>query len=903
VSAVPNPQAAEQELARPRFSLFSKRKQPRATTRAGDAEDFVQPRRNADLPFNKLASALPYTAWDEESRLFLIEGDKPDTVESVGFCLELRPQTGSSEEMADYLTTLFTSGAPPDTGVQIQIFGSPDLTNFCDQFERVTQTEAAFEAGSARQEQARLLRTMMERRREFYEKGAREGLFADLNFRMRDFRALVSVVVPVPKTVRGKFQVANEAWLGSSQTRAWFTQIGVLRETFITSLKSYFLFSHEHGPADLINWCAAILNIQRTVAGDRFDLEYDPGREIRHQILASDTKIVESEMDLEFSDERHPAVAMRGLSIRSYPKAFALQGMNNLMGSTTNTTLSYPCPFLVTLGVRLLDYDSEKNKTVLKAARATQGSESPMARFQPDMIDKKADWDIAQAAFDDGKGVVKLYHQVLLFTSPEELSRSEQAARAIWRAENFDTATDRKMQKQALLSSLPMMFGPLLQRDMSIAMRTSTKTVFNAANMMPILAEPTGVGAPVLTLFGRRGQAMGIDIFANPSGNFNGCVVGTSGSGKSFLLNELTQRTLATGGRVWIIDVGRSYEKLCRMLGGQYIEFKHGSDICLNPFSMVNDLDEDMQLLKPLLAQMVSPSKPLEDYQLAQLDINVRQLWEEFGQKMTVTQLAERLKRACYQGGSKEAFNPEAEVDPESCDPRIRDLGVQLFPFTEVGTYGRYFNGPANVQFESDLVVLELEELNSMKELRSVVMFLLMYKITQEMYHGDRSRKGLVIIDEAWSLMGDGASGDFIEAGYRRARKYGWSFFTGTQGVGDYYSSPTAKAAFDNADWMFFLRQKAESVEALANSNKLVLDEYMRTLIKSVTTRQGAYSEVFVRCGDLPASVGRLFVDPFTQVLNSSKAEDFRAVKQYEAMGLDVASAIDRVLADKGARA
>ena len=873
---------------------------PESDVAVGASEDdFVKPRAGeSEMTFNRFSDLLPYTGYDERTRLFIIEGDKENTVESVGFTIELRPQTGSSEEMADYLSTLFMCGAPPGTGVQFQIFGSPELTEFFEQYDKVTVKPEAYEEGSNKERQARLLHKLMQRRTEYYKKGATKGLFTDMNYRMRDFRAVLSVVVPVPKKVGGKFQMIDE-FMAASGTKVWMNDITVLRETFVTTLKAYFLYSYEHTPDDVINWCSTILNFQKSMGGDRMPIEYDNGKPIRYQIVSTDTKITEDESDIEFADDHHEPILMRAMSIRNYPKQFGLHQMNDLIGSTTNTTLSYPCPFLITMGAKILEYDIERNKTIMKAARATQGAESPMAKFQPDMIDRKMDWDIAQESFDDGKGTVHLYHQILLFTSREELAKCEQAAKAIWRAQNFDLATDKYMQKQALISSLPMMFGPLMQRDLKNAFRVSTKTVYNAANMMPIIGEPTGVGAPVMTLFGRRGQAMGVDIFANPSGNFNGCVVGTSGSGKSFFLNELTQRTLATGGRVWIIDVGRSYEKLCKMLGGQYIEFTANSNIVMNPFSMITDIDEDMQLLKPLIAQMISPQKPLEGYELAQLDINIRQLWEEYGEKTSLTLLAERLKKACYQGGSKEAFNDE-EVDESACDPRIRDLGVQLFPFTEDGAYGKYFTGQANVEFTSDLVVLELEELNAMKELQQVVMFLLMYKITQEMYLGERSQRKLVIIDEAWALMGGGASGEFIEAGYRRARKYGAAFFTGTQGVGDYHTSPTAKAAFDNADWLFLLRQKAESVEALSKSDKLVIDEYTKSLIKSVTTRANAYSEVFMRCGDLPASVGRLFVDPFSMLTYSSKAEDFEAVRRYMARGLASEEAIEQVLTDRG---
>lgn len=869
-----------------------------AAKKAEPSTDFQRVRGPETLKaFSRFSDAIPYTAYDAAHGLFYVEGDEAGTVEGIGFCLEMRPQLGASEEMADYMTSLFLTSAPPGTGITIQIFGTPDLNEFFQIYEDITVKPEQYR-DPAKRSQVALLNAIATKRIEYMRKGSTKGIFRDMNFRMRDFRANCSAVVPVPK-VRGKFQKVDD-FMESTDFESFMATVELMRETYISTLKSYHLYLKTWGPDDLINWCSTILNMQKTLDGDIPSLNYDDGREIRQQVIAGDTKLKETEFGIELDDGKAEPIQIRGMSVRSYPKAFCLNQMSELLGSPQNPTLSYPCPFLITTGVQILDYDAEKNRTIMKSARATQSSSSQMARFQPDIQDRKWDWDIALDAFNEGKGTIKLFHQILLFAKEDEIAKAEQAARAIWRSVGFDITVDRKMQKQALLSSLPMMFGPLMQRDLKTTQRLSTKTVFNAANMMPTLGEHTGVGMPVVSLFGRRGQAMSIDIFANPSGNYNGIVVGASGSGKSFFLNELTQRVLATGGRVRIIDVGRSYEKLCKMLDGQFLEFTPDSRVCLNPFSMVTDLDEDMQLLKPMIGQMISPSEPMDDYQLAQVEINIRQLWAEHQQEMTLTMLSERLKKACFQGGSKEAFGEEEEVDPEQCDPRIRDLGVQLFPFTTAGAYGRFFDGKANVDFHSDFVVLELEELKSMKDLQAVVMLLIMYKIMQEMYVGDRKQRTVIIIDEAWDLMGGGQSGKFIEAGYRRARKYNGAFFTGTQSVGDYYATPTAKAAFDNADWMFLLRQKSESLDQLATSGRLSMDDFTKSMLKSITTRHGVYSEVFVRCGDMAPTIGRLFVDPFSQLVGSSKAEDFEAVRAYVAKGKTTAQAIEQVLLDRG---
>lgn len=867
-----------------------------------DDVDFVTPRRDdSELPFNRFASFLPYTAFDEESRLYVIEGDQPGKPEGWGFTLEIRPQIGASQAMSDFLVNVFSTSAPAGTGFQVQMYGSPNLEDFFGGMLNSTATPDHYE-DPEKKEQAALLYRMCEQRIKYYRTGATSELFENFNYRMRNFVCSMSVVVPCD-------DLGNESRKREARS---------LRQQMITTLNQYSLFRKEWMPEDLINYLSLILNPHRTMQADYPWLEYDESRELRDQVISPDTRAVESEHEITYSGAMAPEMSIRAMSVRSYPKAFGLNHMSQLLGSATSTAIAYPCPFLITMGVTLPSFEAEKNKTMMKAARAQQTAESQMSKFLPHLAEVNEDWKIAQRAFDEGKGTCKVYHQLLLFTEPENLDRAEQSAKAVWRAERFELTGDRKMQKQGLLSSLPMMFGPLMQRDLKTAHRISTKTMFNAGNMMPIIGEWTGTPPreqeqytrPVLNLFGRKGQAMGIDIFANPSGNYNGIVVGTSGSGKSFFLNELSQRTLANGGRVWILDVGRSYEKLCRILGGQYIEFTDDAKLSLNFFSLIEDIDKDMEMIKPVVAQMISPSRPLNDYELAQVEMHIRSVYYDHGPDASVTLLAESLKNNCSIGGP----NPEGqdqewqkkvqempfEQRQQFCDPRIRDLGVQLFPFTEDGAYGKYFIGPSNINFRSNFIVLELEELKSKKDLQAVVMLLLMYRITQDMYVSDRKQPKLVIIDEAWDLMGTGNSGDFIEAGYRRARKYGGSFFTATQSVEDYFKSETAKAAFNNADWMFLLRQKPESIEMLANSGKFIMDDHTKSLLRSVTTQSGAFSEVFVRGGDLPPAIGRLFADPFSLLTASSKAQDFEAVRNYQAQGMSTWKAVEAVLRDRG---
>jgi conjugal transfer ATP-binding protein TraC len=329
--------------------------------------------------------------------------------------------------------------------------------------------------------------------------------------------------------------------------------------------------------------------------------------------------------------------------VRSLPPRFALWNMGSLIGDLYQSTLQYPCPFLLTLGVQVLDPEATRNWAYLKAARATTNATSYMARFLPDLQERKADWDIVLKAMDDGQQLVDLYHQVALFAPADEVTRAEQAARAIFRARGFELTSDTLMMTQALIGSLPMTFSVPFHKDLKRMKRVTTKTSSNAVHLAPLIAEWQGTGTPVLLFGGRRGQVMQLDVYDNPAGNYNVAIAGTSGSGKSLLLNEIAAAYLGTGARVWIIDVGRSYEKACRNFGGSFIEFTENAALSLNPFTLVADIDEDMELLQPLLAQMVSPREPLDGFQYSTLGAAIKKVWKAKGNTMKVSDVHDLL--------------------------------------------------------------------------------------------------------------------------------------------------------------------------------------------------------------------------------------------------------------------
>ena len=88
------------------------------------------------------------------------------------------------------------------------------------------------------------------------------------------------------------------------------------------------------------------------------------------------------------------------------------------------------------------------------------------------------------------------------------------------------------------------------------------------------------------------------------------------------------------------------------------------------------------------------------------------------------------------------------------------------------------------------MVVLELGGLEDRPSLLVAVMFSLIIYIENRMYRTPRNLKKLNVIDEGWRLLDfkNRKVGEFIEKGYRTARRHTGAYITITQNIVDFDS-------------------------------------------------------------------------------------------------------------------
>jgi len=310
----------------------------------------------------------------------------------------------------------------------------------------------------------------------------------------------------------------------------------------------------------------------------------------------------------------------------------------------------------------------------------------------------------------------------------------------------------------------------------------------------------------------------------------------------------------------------------------------------LNPFThipageeTINVLirEEMLAMICPIFQVMAAPKHGTTDLENAYLEQAIRYSWEKYGPQSSVDTVKEFLDN--------------------HTDLIATNLGHTLYPFSSAGSFGHFFNKIASASFKEKLVVIETDHLRNYPSLMAVVVQMLIIQVNQEMAKGDRMTPFLIIIDEAWKLLSGKNTADFISEATRTARKYKGSIVLGTQHLTDYFKpeSPGATEAFNCSAWKIILYQETDVITSLKHHPQLqgfVDTEYKEALLKSIHSLPPHYSEMAIFGPEVNGVVGRLRLDPFSRLLYSTNAEEYRLIEEYIQKGASIEEAIELVM-------
>ncbi|MCX6126592.1 MAG: ATP-binding protein [Proteobacteria bacterium] len=314
----------------------------------------------------------------------------------------------------------------------------------------------------------------------------------------------------------------------------------------------------------------------------------------------------------------------------------------------------------------------------------------------------------------------------------------------------------------------------------------------NLADFLPLYGPWPGHKSPSILLRSRLGSLVGFDPFTRELTNANQIVSGGSGAGKSFMTNILLLHLLKERPRVFIIDIGGSYKKLC-------------------------------------------------------VELMAKEEGEQRLPKLERAVIEDAIQQVLSNGGGDARLSKLRDALLQHSDPQIARYGRILGPWCGDTSYGRFVDRPTTIKLESPIICFDLKGMEAYPDLQAVCLLLITDYVWREIQR-DRGSKKVVVFDECWRLLENDAGAAFLGEVFRTFRKYYASAIAISQNIDDFAKSRIAGAIMPNSAVKWILRQKGADQDRL--KSVLHLNDNEMTLIDSLHQERGVYSEAYLMAQD-----------------------------------------------------
>lgn len=818
------------------------------------------------------SSFLNYVAYDEETEIYLNQDD------SMGMMWECYPVVYAGPKTINALEGLFRAGISKDSVIQFTFHSDSHIEPILDRYT------------ASRTRPGEIIATNTEKVVDFMMEG-KDGLANCSNIPVRNFRLYVAVTIPAnshgmpkPEDLHDKKKAAP--------------LLEIKRQMFET-LKAAMVSPRHMRPEELLENLRRLINsYPEDYPEDNFNA-YSDQVPLRKQIITADTVIKEEGDHIlaghyegkELVPDKHFCCT----TPKIIPKHVDSLQSNALFGDiwgVVSDADQVKTDFLYTFNI-VFEKGLEMNihsKCNLLLNQQAVGSLSPSLRR------KQEEFLGATDQLESGEKFIKIIPIVWVWDRDLDKARdSLTRIRRLWENKGYVMQKDNLILKILFISSLPFCLYTS-GKNIDNLERDFVAPVGSVTSIMPVQGDFSGSGGtPNLIFTGRKGQLVSLDFFAKGANNHNVLCCATSGSGKSFLINNIAFNYYACNAMIRIIDIGGSYKKIARMFGARYLDFQADANVCLNPFTYIIEPDEELKSVAAVFAQMAysnSDTGKCDDTEMNLVRNAIRWAWQEKGQKADSDDVYEFLM--------KFPQVPNANLEELSDNIRLiesaRKLAFNIREFTSHGFHGKYFTGPSSFDIRNDeFVVLEMEHLKNQEDLYRVVTLLVINSVTQDLYLSDRSRPRLVIFEEAWQFLDKSAQlAPVITEGYRRARKYNGSFMIVTQSLLDLMKFGEVGSVIKGNSAFRILLESDDFTEA-RTAELIDYDDFTMELLKSLKSNPPFYSEIFF---DTPFGLGvtRLVVNAYAYFIYTSKAIEISMIDKLVDDGLSHHEAIEHMV-------
>lgn len=293
--------------------------------------------------------------------------------------------------------------------------------------------------------------------------------------------------------------------------------------------------------------------------------------------------------------------------------------------------------------------------------------------------------------------------------------------------------------------------------------------------------------------------------------NANSVVLARSGAGKSYFVKLEVLRSLAEGVHVAVLDPDNEYLRLAEAVGGATITLG-APGVHLNPLDIPGgDVRPDAvtrralfthTLIAVLLGQQPPPAER------AALDKAITTAYTHAGISNDPTTWRREAP----------LLRDVATALTDQAQDAATTLTARLTPWT-TGSFRALFDGPTTTPPTGQLVVWSTRLLPD--ELRAPGMLLALDAIWRDVdtptVRAANPPRRLVVVDEAWTLLRDGAGAMFLARLAKSARKRRAGLSVITQDVSDLLGSDLGHVVISNAATQVLLRQAPQTGEVVAD--------------------------------------------------------------------------------------
>lgn len=359
----------------------------------------------------------------------------------------------------------------------------------------------------------------------------------------------------------------------------------------------------------------------------------------------------------------------------------------------------------------------------------------------------------------------------------------------------------------------------------------------NLCDMLPVFGPWRGHNDPKILLRSRLGSLISFNPFTSELTNSNQIVSGGSGSGKSFMTNILLMQMLKENPKVFIVDIGGSYKKICDNLSGQYIQLGVDTHLSMNPFDLASgETKPTSQKIKFILSLVEIMTKDSDQIQLGKLE------------KSEIESAIEQV----YESSKCPRLSDLRQILLNHSEASIQRLGKILTSWCGNSPYGKFVDQKTTLELKRPIVCFDLKGMEAYPDLQSACLFIITDFVWREV-QADRSQMKFLILDECWKLMENDSASLFIAEVFRTFRKYMASAIAISQNIDDFARSKIANAILPNSSIKWVLKQKGADKERL--KEVLSLNPTEVELISSLQQERGSFSEAFLMAEDARAVV------------------------------------------------